>query len=117
MAVECFRILVLFEPLHYKINGIIGFNYNRHRNITAVYTSVCISALTFMGILLYHFHSQIKNTSGWKKITRWFSCQAKYEDIHRMSNDYEEFESDDERASFLPAVVRFDDFREPLIEA
>ena len=98
-------------------SGILGFNYNRHRNITAVYTSVCISALTFMGILLYHFHSQIKNTSGWKRVTRWFSCQAKYEDIHRMSKDHEEFESDDERASFLPAVVRFDDFREPLIEA
>ena len=50
-------------------SGFLGLNYNRHRNISAVYTSVCISAFSFIGILTYHFYSRIKDTYLWKKVT------------------------------------------------
>ena len=58
-------------------SGILGFNYNRHHNISAVYTSVCISALTFIGILLYHVYKRVKDTAEYKKLTKLLSTRAK----------------------------------------
>ena len=103
-------------------SGILGFNYNQHQNLSVVYTSVSISALTFIGILVYHFHSQIKDTTVWQRLTARCSVQDKFlTRIQRKSRESEALESGDERASLLPhsmpPVVSFEDFREPLVEA
>ena len=97
-------------------SAILGLSYNRHLNVSAVYTSVSISALTLLGILMYHLHSRIKGTMVYKKIaTRCsqFLCSA------RQHRD-EDF--DDERDTLLPhqpmpPVVKFNQFRELLVDA
>ena len=100
-------------------SGFLGLNYNKHKNISAVYTSVSIAAFTFFGILAYHCYSQIKNTRVWKKLTTWMTVQVKFK--HNQERQLDENEGYDERDLLLPQafppVLRFDHLREPLVEA
>ena len=106
-------------------SGILGSSSTRHTHhrYLAVYTSVSISAFTFLGILIYHFHHQVKGTRGWRKLSVWLSVRVKipHKIKLRQSREGEEFESDsDERALLLPQamppVVKFDHCREPLVD-
>ena len=100
---------------------ILGFNYSKQQNISVLYTSVSISALTFFGILLYHVYSQIKDTTPWKKLTTWCSLHTRSVCICRKQTEIEELNNSDKRRLSLlqtmPPVVKFDGTREPLLEA
>ena len=99
-------------------SAILGLSYDRHLNTSAVYTSVSISALTFLGILIYHLYSQIKGTTIYEKIatkylySRFHCCAGRHKN--------EDFD-DDERNALLPhqpmpSVVKFNQFHEPLVD-
>ena len=97
-------------------SAILGLSYNRHLNVSAVYTSVSISALTFLGILVYHLHSQMKGTIIYKKIAA--RCSQLACCVRRHKNE----DFDDERDALLPhrpmpPVVKFNQFHEPLVDA
>ena len=100
---------------------ILGFNYNKQRNIGLLYTSVSVSILTIFGIFLYHIYSQIKGTAGWKRFAIWFSIKSRLAHIRRKQMESKKADSDDEKSSLLPQalppVYMFDDVREPLLEA
>ena len=103
-------------------SAILSLSYDRHLNESAVYTSVSISALTFFGILVYHFHSQMKGTTIYKKIAAGlryrysqFYCRTT---TRRFSS--ENFD-DDERDPLLPqqpmpSVDKFNQSCEPLVD-
>lgn len=106
-------------------SGILGVR-SPHRSQYIVYTSVCIAAATFLGILLYYIHSQINNTKTWRKITARLHVYKKR--IFKMkrsakSIDSNEFEDTDTNEADhllphpLPPVVKFDHLREPLVES
>ena len=93
-------------------SGVLGLKSNKHRSISdrsAVYASISITAFTFLGILVYHFYGQIKDTTGWKRLATWCSVQAH---TYRMPIETKQFDSGDESASLLPqampGVVSFD---------
>jgi hypothetical protein len=79
-----------------------------------LYTSVSISALTTVGILIYHLLSQVKMISVQKKLKikgcSVGACVDKW--IHRKPREERELDSDNEAASllpqFLPSEVGFD---------
>ena len=103
-------------------SGFLGFNFSRYRNISIVYTSVSITALTFAGILMYHFYCQIKLTSGWKKLLSWCSVQHQRVHMrHKRLTGGEESRTGDEAASLLPntmpSVITLEDSDEPIIDA
>ena len=105
-------------------SGILGLSSHSRQRFYAVNTSVSISAFTFLGILVYHFHRRIKDTKQWRKFTTWLSVRSRVSRIVRakQSNESDEIlNSSDERAVLLPqslpSVVRFDKCREPLVEA
>ena len=105
-------------------SGILGLSSHSQQRFYAVNTSVSISAFTFLGILVYHFHRRIKDTKQWRKFTTWLSVRSRASRIVRakQSNESDEIlDSSDERAFLLPQsfppVVRFDQCCEPLVEA
>ena len=75
-------------------SGFLGLNYNKHQNIFAVYTSVSISAFTFIGILIYHFYGRIKDTNLWKKVTS-ICCSLKYVGCCSLGGNKHDDVSDD----------------------
>lgn len=103
-------------------SAILSLSYDRNLRVSAVYTSVSISALTFFGILVYHFHSQMKGTTIYKKIAAGlryrysqFYCRTT---TRRFSS--ENFD-DDERDPLLPqqpmpSFVKFNHSCEPLVD-
>lgn len=109
------------------ISGILGLSSHSRQRFYAVNTSVSISAFTFLGILVYHFHQRIKDTKLWRKFTTWLSVRSRVSHIvqrAKQSNEGSEIlnsSSDTERAFLLPqslpSVVRFDQCRESLVEA
>ena len=110
-------------------SGILGLSSHSRQRFYAVNTSVSISAFTFLGILVYHFYRRIKDTKLWRKFTTWLSVRSRISHINivqraEQSNEASEAlnsSSDTERAFLLPqslpSVVRFDECREPLVEA
>ena len=106
-------------------SGFLSFNYNKQKNVSVVYTSVSIAAITFFGILVYHCYSQVKSTKAWKKLSTWTSVRtsfvrnrAKQPDHHSDDFENEEFDERDQLLpQALPSVIRFDHLREPLVEA
>ena len=103
-------------------SGFLGFNFNHHRNVSIVYTSVSITVLTFAGILVYHLYCQIKHTTGWKKLMLWCSVQHQRVRMrHERLTDNEEVNTDDEATSLLPStmpsVITFEDSEEPIVDA
>ena len=81
-------------------SGFLGISSNKRQNMAILYTSVNISALTTFGILIYHCHSQLKQTSVWKKFITW--CSARASLINRKPEENEELDNDNEAASLLP---------------
>ena len=87
-------------------SAIFGLNSNKHQNTAALYTSVSIAAFTTFGILLYHIHAQIKETSMWRNLIAWCSVRVSpIKCVHRMQTDTKEVDSDNEIASLLPQVM------------
>ena len=106
-------------------SGILGLNSHSRQRFYAVKTSIGISAFTFLGILVYHFHRRIKDTKQWRKLTTWLSVRSQLSHTVRVKQQSRESDeslnSSDERAFLLPQslppIVRFDQCREPLVEA
>ena len=108
-------------------SGILGLSSHSRQRFYAVNTSISISAFTFLGILVYHSYRRIKDTKLWRKFTTWLSVRSRISHIvqrAKQSNEASEAfnsSSDTERAFLLPqslpSVVRFDQCREPLVEA
>ena len=105
-------------------SGILGLSSHLRQRYYAVNTSVSIAAFTFLGILAYHFHRQIKDTKRWRKFIAWLSVRSRISRIvkREQSREIDNFlNSSDERAFLLPQplppVVKFDQCREPLVEA
>ena len=102
-------------------SGFLGLNYNKQKNVSIVYTSVSIAAITFFGILVYHCYSQVKSTKAWKKLSTWTSVQASFVRNRTKQPDHHSNEECNERDQLLPqalpAVISFDHLCEPLVEA
>ena len=106
-------------------SGFLGLNYNKQKNVSVVYTSVSIAAITFFGILAYHCYNQVRSTKAWKKLSTWTSVRAsfvrnrtKQSDHHSDDFEDEEFDERDQLLpQALPPVIMFDHLREPLVEA
>ena len=106
-------------------SGFLSFNYNKQKNVSIIYTSVSIAAITFFGILVYHCYSQVKSTKAWKKLstrtsvrTRFVRNRTKQPDHHSDDFENDEFDERDQLLpQALPSVIRFDHLREPLVEA
>ena len=108
-------------------SGFLALNYNKQKNVSVVYTSVSIAAITFFGILVYHCYSQVKSTKAWKMLSTWILVRARFvcyrtKQPDHHSDDFEDDESherDQLLPQALPSVIRFDHLRirEPLVEA
>ena len=102
-------------------SGFLGLNYNKQKNVSVVYTSVSIAAITFFGILVYHCYSQVKSTKAWKKLSTWTSVQARFVSNRTKQLDHHSDEECNERDQLLPQalppVISFDHLCEPLVEA
>lgn len=90
------------------MSGFLGLNYNKHHNVSIVYTSVSITAVMFFGIVVYHSYCQIRHTSRWKKLISW--CTVQHQRIHTRQkrsteSECEEIHTDDETTSLLPDIV------------
>ena len=69
--------------------------------------------------LFYHIQDRIKGTFGWKMLTKLFLvCTKKLEVVKRRRSHNNR--CDEERApllsQLLPPVIKFPDFREPMLE-
>ena len=85
-----------------------------------VYTSVTISAVTFVGILMYHAYGQISRTSIWKKLTAW--CLGRYKTLFKRKQSRRlEAEETSESSTLLPntpiPTVLSISLDQPIIEA
>ena len=106
-------------------SGFLALNYNKQKNVSVVYTSVSIAAITFFGILVYHCYSQVKSTKAWKKLSTWTSVRARFVCNHTKQPDHHSDDFKDEKCDerdqllpqALPPVIMFDHLREPLVEA
>ena len=83
-------------------SGVLGLSYDKRQNTSVLYTSVSVSALTFFGILVYHFHNQTKETTIYKKIATWFSRLVCCGKEHEEEDHFDE--SNSERDSLLPVA-------------
>ena len=99
-------------------SGFFGLSSNKHQNVAILYTSISISALTTLGILLYHVYKQINETTLWKKIVSW--CSVASSSIkqayrrHEETKDKEGESHDEDDAPLLPhampSVIDIDPF-------
>ncbi len=78
----------------------------------AIFASVSLVMVTCFGLLLYHTYQQIKGTKRWNKIVHWISI---YYRKRRYSSKLSE-ECDLLLPQPLPAVARFQAYREPLLD-
>ena len=104
------------EHVAYKNRGTSG---HRHHNKVAAYLSVSFASVLFVVILLYHIYNRIRDTLGWKVLTKWCSVAVKKFEIVKLRFSWNS-KNDDERTPLLPQplppVIKFPDFREPLLE-
>ena len=73
----------------------------------AVNVSVLIAALTFVGILVYHFCRQAQNTKQWRKVANLVT-KIPFMTKWKKPHEGNEFESDmlsDERDHLLPQML------------
>ena len=80
-----------------------------------IFVSVSLVMVTFFGLLLYHTYRQIKATKRWNKITHWISIYSQRCRKRRYSSKLSE-ECDPLLPQSLPAVARFQAYREPLLD-
>ena len=82
----------------------------------ATYTSVGITFLVLIGILLFHAYKQVARSQKWRRFLAWLqrvkTSQTVIEPVDQGDSD----EEDDENVQ-LPPVVRFNQYREPLLSS
>ena len=82
--------------------------------------STSFALIMFFGILLYHIYRRIKGTPAWKKPTKLVSAGVKKLQVMKLRWSHKDDESDDEKALLLPQplppVLKFPEYREPLLE-
>ena len=81
--------------------------------------STSFALVMFFGISLYHVYGRIKGTLVWKIPTKWVSASMKKLQSVKLRWSHNS-ESDDETAPLLPQplppVIKFPNYREPLLE-
>ena len=86
----------------------------------ATQLSTCFTLIMFFGILLYHIYRRIKGTPVWKKPTKLVSAGVKKLQVVKLRWSHKDDESDDEKELLLPQplppVIKFPEYREPLLE-
>ena len=86
----------------------------------AAQLSTSFALIMFFGILLYHIYRRIKGTPVWKKPTKLVSAGMKKLQAVKLKWSHKDDESDDEKALLLPQplppVIKFPEYREPLLE-
>ena len=97
--------------------------YYRIKTLTtglAAQLSTSFTLIMFFGILLYHIYRRIKGTPVWKKPTKLVSAGVKKLQVVKRRWSHKDDESDDEKALLLPQplppVIKFPEYREPLLE-
>ena len=97
--------------------------YYRIKTLTtglATQLSTSFTLIMFFGILLYHIYRRIKGTPVWKKPTKLVSASVKKLQVVKRRWSHKDEESDDEKALLLPQplppVIKFPEYREPLLE-
>ena len=100
-------------------SGILGITQKKHIKSQVVYTSVTISAIIFLGILVYHFHSQLREKTLWKKLITRFSIRRQNIKSRKvqMAEDIDHKLHMQSMSKNLPPVVHFDQCREPLMDS
>ena len=79
------------------------------------YTSVSIALLTFTGIILYHTYRQVVMSQKWRKCLTRLKEKRHYQRVLEPVDHGREDFLDEEEGQQIPPVVRFDQFREPLL--
>ena len=100
----------------------LGITQDRHLKNKALYTSVSVSVLTFLGILIYHIQSQVWKLHCLKKVVE--NASKKTRKLLVFGRNRKQQKSEDnvnKLETFLlpqdfPPVVQFDRYREPLME-
>jgi hypothetical protein len=92
---------------------------NTLANGLAAQISTSFSLIMFFGILLYHIYRRIKGTRVWKKPAKLVAAGVKKLQAVKLRWSRRD-ESDDEKALLLPQplppVIKFPEYREPLLE-
>ena len=123
LAIEHLGVFILFEPLHHTWNSRLKLTFTakilRCKDFDR-YLSIHISR--DIGVPLSQANKRYKAV---EKLTTWLSVRSQLSRTVRAKRQSRESDeilnSSDERAFLLPqslpAVVRFDQCREPLVEA
>ena len=120
------NIVELLFVLNLGITFLVAqFAYSDHRHMNlrkrlAAQLSTSFTLIMFFGILLYHIYRRIKGTLVWKKPTKLVSAGVKKLQAVKLRWSHRDDESDDEKALLLPQplppVIKFPEYREPLLE-
>ena len=98
-------------------SGVLAITQQKHIQSQVVYTSVSISAITFLGILVYHFQSQLRKKTFWKKLIRKFSIQRQNTKSRKVQTSEDiDHKLEQSMSKQFPLVVHFDQCREPLMD-
>ena len=97
----------------------VTHNYSNETKNVFIYVSVTISAITFLGILVYHSYMQLSQKNWCTKLMLRVCTQKRILQLKQRRWK----KQDDERSQGLvanlqsfPPVVHFDQYREPLME-
>ena len=86
----------------------------------AAQLSTSVTLFMFFGILLYHIYRRIKGTPVWKRPSKLVSAGVKKLQVVKRRWSHKDDKSDDEKALLLPQplppVIKFPEYREPLLE-
>jgi len=82
----------------------------------ATYTSVGIIFLVLIGILLFHTYKQVARSQKWRRFLAWLQRKKSSQTVIEPVNQGDSDEEDDENVQ-LPPVVRFNQYREPLLSS
>ena len=92
----------------------IFLGYYKHPHLP-VFVSVSLVMVTCVGLLFYHTYQRIKTTKAWSKILKWMPVHLQR--FHKRKSDCKLSEECDLLLpQQLPAVARFQAFREPLLD-
>ena len=105
---------------------VVQFVDNTHSHLAKVLSnrlaaqlSTSFTLIMFFGILLYHVYRRIKGTLVWKKPTKWVLSGVKKLQAVKV-RWLQKDKGDDEKAPLLPQplppVIKFSEYREPLLE-
>ena len=103
------NLSILSTGVHYAV--IIGWSTK-----PATYTSVGITFMTLIGILTFQTYKQVASSKQWRRFLAWLAKKKISQTVIEPVDQGDSDEEDDENVQ-LPPVVRFNQYREPLLSS